>query len=220
MPLPLAPGSHLLRPVGADDQDRAGASRGARHPLSQVEQQADRVRVGPLQVVQQQQQRALPRHRLQHPRVLLEQPQRLGARSRGPSGPALDQFLQPPTPRRGRAQPPHPLQERGARQQQRHQIRSDLQQRLHRRWPYGLYTPGLLAAGTGEGPGFRVPGQLPQDLHKGKQGIAEAHVGGASPPSDHQLGMRRHSALSERAQQRRLAAPRLPDDKDHPAAPG
>ena len=68
MPLSISPDGHLLGAVGAHDQDAA-----ARQLPAQVEEQADRAQVRPLQVVHHQQQWDLARQGLQHPGVLLEE---------------------------------------------------------------------------------------------------------------------------------------------------
>ncbi len=68
MLLPSPAQGHLLGPIGPQDEDAA-----PRQPAPQVEEQADRAGIGPLQIIQNQEQGMLPRQRLQHVGDLLKE---------------------------------------------------------------------------------------------------------------------------------------------------
>ncbi len=200
----------FFRTVGSQDQDAA-----SRQAPAQVEQQADRRRIRPLQVVEGQQERMGFRQDAQHVGELLEQTALLQVLSC--TCLLSDRFLEPTLQSwilRRRSS--YSVKEAIPRDEAADQRSAALQGGLGRCGQGAPQAQGVILGDRSRGPArFDIPAEHGHDLSKGQVRVPDPGVGVAVPAGDQQIRMGFHRLVGELAQQGRLALSRPSADEGH-----
>ena len=217
MACPIPAQCDFFRAVSAHYQNPT-----TRQVPTQVEEQADRASIRPLQVVHNQHQWCLASQGTQHPSVLFKKVALLRACVNTVSCFAFHKFTQAGQPVRPTRRTGHSTLDQGStRDEGVDQVRAGFHQRLGSDRKGIPQTPGVISGnGSCRPAGFHVTGQQFQNLAEGQVRVADAGVGVAVPAGDNQVSMGILGALGEFLNKGGFAAAGFAGDEYHPPLVG